>query len=92
MPDHSVHKAVDLAHDERLLVERWLGRALANDETISVNASRPHLAPGGDQQEILRREIVSQAREIGSRVCPANEEDIDTLLDEAFTAIRGRLG
>jgi hypothetical protein len=36
MPDHSVHKAGDLAHDERLLVERWLGRILSNDETISV--------------------------------------------------------
>jgi hypothetical protein len=38
MPDHSVHKALDLAGDERLLVERWLGRTLPDDETISVNA------------------------------------------------------
>ena len=38
MPDNSIHKAGDLARDERLLVERWLGRALANDETIGVSA------------------------------------------------------
>jgi hypothetical protein len=39
MSNHSIHRAIDLASDERLLVERWLGRALANDETISVKAS-----------------------------------------------------
>ena len=92
MPDHSVHKAGDLARDERLLVERWLGRPLSNDETISVNAYRPHSAPAGDEREILRREILTQAREIGSRVPDANQEDVDSLLDEAFAATRGRRG
>ena len=92
MPDHSVHKAGDLARDERMLVERWLGRPLSNDETISVNAYRPHSAPTGDQREILRREIVTQAQEIGSRVHDADEKDVDALLDEAIAATRGRPG
>ena len=92
MPDHSIHKAGDLPHDERLLVERWLGRALSNDETISLNAYRPHSAPTGDEREILRREIVTQAQEIGSRVQDANEKEFDALLDEAFAATRGRRG
>ncbi len=92
MPDHSVHKAGDLARDERLLVERWLGRPLSNDETISVNAYRPHLSPTGDEREILRREIVTQAQEIGSRAKDANEKDVDELLDEAYSAIRARRG
>jgi hypothetical protein len=92
MSDHSIHKATDLARDERLIVERWLGRTLCNDETISVNAYRPHSAPVGDEREILRREIVTQAREIGSRVQDANEKDLDALLDEAFTATRGKRG
>src|SRR6266566_3576918 len=77
MPDHSVHKAGDLARDERLLVERWLGRRLSNDETISVNAYRPHSAPTGYQREILRREILTQAREIGSRVQDPDEREVD---------------
>ena len=92
MADHSVHKAGDLAHDERLLVERWLGRALSNDETISLNAYRPHSALAGDDREALRREIVTQAQEIGARVQDANEKDVDVLLDEAFAATRGRRG
>ncbi len=37
MSDYSLHKANDLAGEERLLIERWLGRSLAGDETISVN-------------------------------------------------------
>jgi hypothetical protein len=92
MPNHSVHKAGDLARDERLLVERWLGRPLSNDETISVNAYRPHCAPTGAERDILRREIIAQARQIGSRAQDANQEDLDALVDEAISAIRGKRG
>ena len=88
--NHSVHKAADLPRDERLLVERWLGRELANDETISVNAYRPHSAPVGEEREAVWREIIAQAQEIGSRVQDANEEEVDALIDEAFIATRGR--
>jgi hypothetical protein len=92
MADHAVHKVGDLGRDERLLVERWLGRTLSNDETISVNAYRPHSAPTGDEREKLRQEVMTQAREIGSRVQDANEEDVGALVDEAITATRGRRG
>jgi len=90
MANHSIHKAGDLARDERLLVKRWLGRPLSNDETISVNAYRPHPAPIGEEREMLRREIMTQARDIGSRVPDAPEEDVDALVDEAISATRGR--
>jgi hypothetical protein len=92
MPDHFAHKAGDLAHDERLLVERWLGRPLSNDETISVNAYRPHSAPTGDDRETLWRGILDQAREIGSRAQGSSAEDVDALVDEACAATRGRRG
>jgi hypothetical protein len=81
-----------LADDERLLLERWLGRALFNDETISLNAYRLHAAPTGDGREVLRREVVTQAHKIGSRVRDATEEEVDALLDEALAATRGRHG
>ena len=87
MADQSWHKASDLPHDERVVVERWLGRPLLNDETIRVNAYRPHSAPVGDDH--VWDEIMSQAREIGSRVPDADEASIDALVDEAFKAVRG---
>lgn len=89
MPDHSVHKAGDLAGDERLVVERWLGRTLSDDETISVNAYRPHTAPDIGNRQTLRRKILAQAREIGSRAGEVSDEAIEGLLDEAFGDVRG---
>ena len=90
--DHYVHRASDLARDERVIIERWLGRALYNDETISVNAYRPHGSPTGDERDTLRRDVVTQAREIGSRAPDAHEEEVETLLDEALAAVRGERG
>ena len=67
MPDHSTHKAGDLARDERLVVERWLGRDLANDETISVNAYREigSRVPDADEEYVdaLLDEPIDAARD-----------------------------
>jgi hypothetical protein len=92
MPDYSIHRASDLAGDERQIVERWLGRALSNDETISINAYRPHAAPDSAKRQGLRRDIVAQAREIGSRADDIADQDLEDLLGEAFDAVRGRCG
>jgi hypothetical protein len=90
MPNHSVHKASDLAPDERKFVERWLGRALSRDETVTLNAYRPHAASADAGREALRREIIAQAPEIGSRSQDVSEDEADALMDEAFAEIRGR--
>ena len=90
MSDHSVHRATDLSGDERVIVERWLGRALSADETISVSAYRPHPAPIGNEREAMRRDIITQAREIGSRAPDVTEQELDHLLDEAFAEVRGK--
>lgn len=89
MPDYVVHKASALARDERLLVERLLGRTLSNDETISVNAYRPLITPGGVDREALRLQIVAQALDIGSRAPDVTTEEIESMLDEAFAETRG---
>ncbi len=92
MPDYSTHRASDLAGDERVIVERWLGRALANDETISINAYRPHTVPDSARRQELRRDIVAQAREIGSRAEEIADRELEGLLGEAFANVRGRRG
>ena len=90
MPDHSVHKASDLAGDERLVIERWLGRTLSNDETISINAYRPHNPPGHRKRQTLRRKIVAQARDIGSRAGDISDQETEDLFGEAFDDVRDR--
>ena len=87
MANSCVHRVGDLAREERMLVERWLGRAVSEDETISLNAYKPHAAPAGPERESLRQQIVSQAREIGSRQ-EIGEDEADALVDQAFAEIR----
>jgi hypothetical protein len=92
MPDLSIHRAGDLAGDERLIVERWLGRAVSNDETISVKAYRPHSSPDSARREDLRREIIAQAQEIGARADDMTNHELEDLLGEAFRDVRGPRG
>lgn len=92
MPDHSIHRASDLAGDERMIVERWLGRAVSNDETISINAYRPHASPDNSKRQGLRHDIVAQAREIGSRAEEIKDQELEDLLGEAFDNVRSRRG
>lgn len=88
MPNNWVHRVRDLAREERMLVERLLGRALSDDDTVSLNVYTPHPSPAGSEREALRREIISQAREIGSRAQGIGEEEADALVDQAFADIR----
>ena len=87
MANSWAHRVGDLAREERMLVERWLGRALSEDETISLNAYQPHSAPVGPERESLRQEIVAQAREIGLRP-EIGEDEADALVDQAFAEVR----
>jgi hypothetical protein len=90
MSNHSLHKAGEMPRDQRLLVERWLGRVLSDDETIGVSVYRPHPAPAGPELAALRREIVAHAQEIGTRAQGVTEDEVDALVDEAFDETRGR--
>jgi hypothetical protein len=86
MQSHWEHKATELAPEERMLFERWLGRALSPDETVTVSAYRSR--PSESQMELLRNAIIGQAHEIGARAGTCSEEEIDALLDEATAAVR----
>ena len=90
MPDYSVQKASDLAGDERLMIERWLGRTLSDSETISISAYRPHSAPDSTKREALRQSIIAQAHEIGSRSGKISDQEVDELLNDAYNDIRTR--
>ena len=70
MSNHSLHKAGEMPRDERLLVERWLGRVLSDHDIIGVNVYWPHPAPVGTELAALRREIVAHAQEIALKVLP----------------------
>jgi hypothetical protein len=89
MPDHSIRRASDLAGDERLIVERWLGRAVSNEETISIQGISSACRPGDLKRQRLRHDIVGKAHEIGSGAGDVRDRELDELLGEAF-AIHSR--
>ena len=78
MPDYSVPKASDTRGDA--------------DETISLSAWHPHVPPPAGERERLRREIVAQARDIGSRVQEGSQDidetELTALLQEALAVGR----
>jgi hypothetical protein len=90
LPDFSVHRASELGREELQLFEKWLGRTLGADETISVNAWRPHVAPSGERMETLRHDIAGQAREIGLRGPAMDDDEADGLVEEARMAGRAK--
>ena len=49
----------------------------------------PHTPPDDAKRQSLRRSIVDQAREIGSRGGEISDHEIDELLGEAFKSVRG---
>jgi hypothetical protein len=46
----------------------------------------------GDERDALQRDIIAQAREIGSRAQGVTEQEVDALLDEALAETRGNRG
>jgi hypothetical protein len=57
---------------------------------LTRSAYRPHAAPAGAGHEALRRNIIAQVREIGSRGPDVSEDQAAALVDEAFAEIRSR--
>ncbi|SPF51436.1 hypothetical protein SBA4_4650015 [Candidatus Sulfopaludibacter sp. SbA4] len=87
MPDLSTHKSGDLSSDAKAILEALLGRHLADDEEISIWASRPHAAPTGP----TRREAWHQLNDHLDRMSakaggPA--EEIEKLVDEVCDEVR----
>ena len=79
-----LHKASDLAPDERLVVERWLGRPVSEDETITLTTYRE---ASEAERRAAGREFMALAKEIGSRA-EDNQEEIGALVDEAVQSVR----
>ena len=48
-----IHKASDLSSEQRMALESLLGRALSDQEAVSVRAFEPPPLSGEQRQEIL---------------------------------------
>jgi hypothetical protein len=82
-----IHRAKDLSPDQKLLIERLLGRRVLEDEAISVRAFEPASIP--DER---RREIADELRkyfaEVDANRRPATPDEAEEVITEAIRSTR----
>jgi hypothetical protein len=67
-------------------VEALLGRELADDEEVSIRASRDHEAPGGEDRTEVWNRLHDHLELMASKASPA--EDLDQLADDVAREVR----
>lgn len=83
-----IHKAKDLSPEQRVAVEGLLGRAIAEQEDISVRAlpEAPQLSPE------RRREIIAglavHFAQVDAQRQPASPQEADEIINEALRSTR----
>jgi hypothetical protein len=87
MQDLSTHKTRDLPLNAKEVLEKLLGRRLADDEEISIWASRPHSAPTGEARQEAWQQLNSQLDRMSSKAHGAREE-LEKLVDEISEDVR----
>ena len=80
-----VHHVKDLSADQRLAIESLLGRALRDEESVTI---RPMQilddAPIGEERARLFRRYQDHLDQLADRVKDVPEEEIDAAIDEAI--------
>src|SRR6266576_1086826 len=81
MSNSALRKARDLSSDVRDALERLLGRALQEEETISVQAYATHEAPTGSERDEAWRRLLERIDKTAARVANVPESELDALID-----------
>ena len=88
MSNSALRKARDLSADIRDALERLLGRALQEEETISVQAYPTLEAPTGSERDEAWRQLLVRIDKTAARVTNVPESELDALIDEAVDYVR----
>jgi hypothetical protein len=88
MQQSSLHKARTLSPTVRSALERLLGRALSDNEAISVRAYQPHEAPSPEQQRVIAEELRHYFAKIDEKTKDIPESEQEEILDEAIRSVR----
>ena len=64
MHNIAIQRAFELPADVREAVEKTLGRALKENEEVSIMALSPHPAPSGETRRVLARRLEERLQEL----------------------------
>ena len=80
-----VHHVKDLSSDQRLAIESLLGRALRDEESLTIRPVRILTdAPTGQERARLFRRYQDHLDQLANRVENVPEDEIDSAIDEAI--------
>ena len=78
----------DLTAEEKTVVEKLVGRPLADDEVVNVRAFRARPAPIGRAKKEAARALKAQLDSLAACVKDVPAEHLDAALDEALKQVR----
>jgi hypothetical protein len=88
MPNVLINKARELRPQTRAAVEAELGRALKDDEDVSIMAFATHEAPTGEARLRAGQKLESYLKRIDKQTANATDEDAEAALQEALKKAR----
>jgi len=91
MQQSSLHKVRTVSATVRNALEQLLGRALSDNEAISVRTYQPHEAPSPEQQRAIAEELRQYFAKIDERTKDIPESEQEEIVDEAIRSVRPRL-
>ena len=81
------HKTRELPPRAKEVLEQLLGRQLADDEEVSIWASRPHAAPVGESRKESWRKLNDHMDRMAQTAGP-NTADLERIADEVSDEVR----
>jgi hypothetical protein len=90
MGNVAIKRADDLPSAARRAVERVLGRALEDEEEVSIMALPPHEAPTGEARRALARQLEDRIKKTAERVPDVSTEVQESAIDEAVNHVRSQ--
>lgn len=82
----------DLSPDQRVAIEGILGRALRDDESLTIRPSNIiKEAPQGTDRTDRARQYLGSLDRIAERVKDVPEDQLDAAIDEALDDVRHRV-
>jgi len=86
-----VHNVKDLSPDQRLAIESLLGRALHDEESLTIRPARVLKdAPSGAERTRSFRQYLDHLDTLAGRVEDVPEAEIDAAIDDAVQNVRHR--
>ena len=88
LPNVLIHKANELKPQTRAAVEAELGRALSDDEDVSIMAFPLHDAPAGEARREAAQKLATHLERIDSQTANASDKEAEAALNEALKSVR----